>query len=264
MLSYVINLDRSPERLARFQAQAETAGMVVERLPGVDGSALSDAQVASALARRFQFQPLNRGELGVFLSHREAWRRLVVSGERLAAIFEDDAVLAPGLGLLLAEGDFETLPFEIIKLETGLRPVALSGKSHAIGTHHAVSELASWHGGTAGYVVTRGGAERLLGLTDPIADTVDQVMFHPFSAIRRRLSVGQIDPAPVIQHQRLAGPAQPGMASMTVPDRRRRGLFRYGPVRDLQRSLRKVGEAMQVYQAGLRGTRKVVPFEGEA
>ena len=264
MLCFVINLDRSPERLAAFRTQAEAAGLVVERLPGVDGGALSAADVAAALAPRFQFQPLSRGELGVFLSHKEAWRRLVDSESQMAAVFEDDAVLAPQLGELLANLDNQTLPFDVLKLETGLRAVAVHRQGHALGPRHVARELMSWHGGTAGYVITRAGAALLLTLTDPIADTVDQAMFHPFSTVRRQLRVGQAIPAPVIQRQRLPGTAAAAVVASTIATERRRRLFRYGFGRDLHRSARKVLEAIQLRLAGWRGSRQVVPFEGEA
>lgn len=263
MLCFVINLDRSPERLAAFGRQAAAAGLAVERLTGIDGAVLSAEEVAAALAPRFQFQPLNRGELGVFLSHREAWRRLVDSDRPVAAVFEDDAVLAPQLGQLLAHSDLQTLPFDVLKLETGLRPVALRRQAHRLGSHHVGHELMSWHGGTAGYVITRAGAARLLGLTEPIADTVDQAMFHPFSTIRRQLRVGQVIPAPVIQRQRMPGTAAAVVVASTIAIERRRGLFRYGFGRDLHRTGRKVLEAIQLRLAGWRGSRQIVPFEGE-
>lgn len=260
MHAYVINLDRSPERLVAFQAQAEAAGVAVERLSGVDGSTVSEAEVAAALAQRYRFQPLNRGELGVFLSHREAWRRLIASDSWGAAIFEDDAVLASGLGALLADPALAVLPYDVLKLETGLRPVAISRQGRAVGQEHAVHDLLSWHGGSAGYIVSRGGAARLLQLTEPIADTVDQGMFHPFSAIRRQLRVGQMVPSPVVQRQRLE---RDTVFVSTIAPARRGRLFRYGPGRDLHRMLRKALEAVQLQLARLRGKVRVIPFERE-
>ncbi len=38
---------------------------------------------------------LNRGEIGVFLSHRALWRRIVADGLDYAVIFEDDAAIEP-------------------------------------------------------------------------------------------------------------------------------------------------------------------------
>ena len=41
--AYLINLDRSPDRLARMQARFDEIGAAFVRIPAVDGKALSDA-----------------------------------------------------------------------------------------------------------------------------------------------------------------------------------------------------------------------------
>ncbi len=42
----VINLDRSPERLAEFGAEAARCGLDFERLPAIDGRLLADRDIA--------------------------------------------------------------------------------------------------------------------------------------------------------------------------------------------------------------------------
>ena len=62
MKAYLINLDRSPERLAHFSAQARRAGLAFERIAAVDGRTLDEAQRARSVSPRFEFQPLNPGD----------------------------------------------------------------------------------------------------------------------------------------------------------------------------------------------------------
>lgn len=95
MKTYLINLDRSTERLARERELFDRCGVPFERVPGVDGRKLSAEEIRRACNRfRFFLSTTRRvivGEIGVALAHLECWRRLLASGEDRAAIFEDDA-----------------------------------------------------------------------------------------------------------------------------------------------------------------------------
>jgi glycosyl transferase, family 25 len=92
--AYLINLDRSPERLAFFTGQAARSGLDVERIAAIDGRRMSDAERARSVSPSYEFQPLNPGEIAVFMSHRTAWQQLLDSGAPCAAVFEDDVVLS--------------------------------------------------------------------------------------------------------------------------------------------------------------------------
>ena len=68
-------------------------------MAAVDGARLTPQEVDQAYARR-RFRPaypfpLTRTEVGVFLSHRLAWRRIVDDALDFAFIFEDDAEIDP-------------------------------------------------------------------------------------------------------------------------------------------------------------------------
>ncbi|MCW2316493.1 GR25 family glycosyltransferase involved in LPS biosynthesis [Rhodoblastus acidophilus] len=99
--AFILHLERARQR--RPQAEALCAGlpMPAEILPAVDGSALNEPAIARVYARqlhapRFYFD-LNRAEIGAFLSHRSAWRRIVEDGLDYAVVFEDDAGIEPAL-----------------------------------------------------------------------------------------------------------------------------------------------------------------------
>lgn len=260
----MINLDRSPERLQHFVKQADNAHLEVTRIAAVDGAAMTVEERLAVSSRHPQFQPLNAGELGVFLSHRLVWRTLVESGDACAAIFEDDALLATDLGELLAGIDANPPRGDVIKLETTLRPVALGGEGVALGGRYEGHRLASWHGGTAGYVITRAGAMRLLTMTEPVADTVDQVMFNPLSRISRTLDVVQVSPAPCVQFDILYRADESEAFATTIKRRRRNGLFHYGMWGDLRRVLQRLAEQLlREFRGRMPGNRlRVVPFAG--
>ena len=82
-----------------------------EVLSAIDGERLTQQEVDQAYARR-RFRPaypfaLTRTEIGVFLSHRLAWRRIVDESLDFAFIFEDDAEIDPAAFAALVE--FATL-----------------------------------------------------------------------------------------------------------------------------------------------------------
>ena len=87
--------------------------MVVESdvLGAIDGARLTPQEVDQVYARR-RFRPaypfpLTRTEVGVFLSHRLAWRRILDDALDFAFIFEDDAEIDPAAFAALI--DFVTL-----------------------------------------------------------------------------------------------------------------------------------------------------------
>lgn len=243
MISLLINLDRSPERLAFFSAQAQRCGLVFERLSAVDGKRLSEADKAAAVATRFEFQPVNAGEIGLFMSHRACWQRIVESGEAFGAVFEDDAVLSMGIVEVLDGIDAQAPAADVLKLETTGRTVVLQSQRWTLSPQHQAGRLMTWHGGTAAYVVSRQGATRLLAATQPLADPVDQVMFNPMSRVSSSLTVLQVLPAVAMQKNILEAQAE-GSVFNTTLDRQHSGgkLFRHGLWIDLRRAWLKARE----------------------
>lgn len=97
--SFILHLERARQRRAQAEAIAAAVSMPTEILAAVDGLALSEADVSSVYARRIHaprfYLSLNRAEIGAFLSHRAAWRRIVEDDLDYAVVFEDDAQLDP-------------------------------------------------------------------------------------------------------------------------------------------------------------------------
>lgn len=100
MLRFLINLDRSPDRLVGVKTQLDRVGVQVERVSAVDGKLLSQDKLDAyndtisypkkALCPRY----LRAAEIGCFLSHRLCWQRLLDSDQKWALILEDDVVLS--------------------------------------------------------------------------------------------------------------------------------------------------------------------------
>ena len=87
---YVLNLDRSTDRLAHITGQLSAMSMPFVRIAAVDGRAYpttDDPEYSAARTRRFMGRELNAGELGCHQSHRAAARLFLAS----TALARDDS-----------------------------------------------------------------------------------------------------------------------------------------------------------------------------
>ena len=92
---FVINLDRSTDRLAHVRAEFAREGLTFERFPAVDGTKLPPE-----LVPYFRGSPLRPGEVGCYASHLSLWDRIAGRGGA-ALVCEDDISLPAGFAALL-------------------------------------------------------------------------------------------------------------------------------------------------------------------
>src|ERR1700744_466352 len=93
---YVINLERSPDRLRHMRTQAARVALAFERLDGVDGETLSAAELDGYRAAHAP-RPLTPGEVGCWLSHQRFWRALAAGDSPWGLVLEDDVALSAEL-----------------------------------------------------------------------------------------------------------------------------------------------------------------------
>src|SRR5262245_18494301 len=95
----VINLDRSPDRLAHIEAEFARAGMAFERFRAVDGCDLpEDAKPYFCDAAGRIVSRLTAGEIGCYASHLTIWQRIAARRYGPAALLcEDDIELSDDL-----------------------------------------------------------------------------------------------------------------------------------------------------------------------
>ncbi len=97
--AFILHLERAISREANVQSLSASLPIESEVIAAVDGARLTQQELDQAYARR-RFEPrypfaLTATEVGVFLSHRLAWRRIVDDALDFAFIFEDDAAIDP-------------------------------------------------------------------------------------------------------------------------------------------------------------------------
>ena len=97
MKTFVINLERNPERLAAIGARLDGLGIAYERIRAIDGRAFG-AEELKKHVRQFRWWcafgvKATPAQVGCAMSHASIYRKMVEEEISAACIFEDDASL---------------------------------------------------------------------------------------------------------------------------------------------------------------------------
>jgi glycosyl transferase family 25 len=154
--TWVINLDRAPDRLARLREQLERLGLPFTRLPAVDARAFTPAQRAQldepAFHRRHGMTPLP-GELGCYLSHIEVMHAFLAGDAEAALVLEDDVRLHDTLPAVLGALMRCRERWDVVKLSAvhSGTPVTVAD----LGGGHALAVMLSKCTGSSAYLMNR-------------------------------------------------------------------------------------------------------------
>lgn len=160
---YVINLDRSPDRLAAISADAAAIGLELQRVPAVDGAPVSPAERQRILDepgfRRLHGKIPMDGEYGCYASHLAVFDRFLESDADAAVIFEDD--VRPGSDFVpTVEAIAATDDWDVVKLMHHRLPAFRSCRTLGQGRELGLA----WFGPTgssACYLINRRAAQSL-------------------------------------------------------------------------------------------------------
>jgi glycosyl transferase, family 25 len=160
---FVINLDRSEDRLAHITREFERVGMAFERFPGVDRVALPDSVKAYFCDPTGRIvSPLRPGEIGCYASHLSVWQR-IVGRDYVGAVLvcEDDMALPDGFGALVASVvDHAPRGWSLINLSGRTKRAVVPMCKVANG--HQLVRFSRDPGSLAAYLINKDGARKLL------------------------------------------------------------------------------------------------------
>ncbi len=223
--AFILHLERATSRAATVQSLRASMGLESEVLAAVDGARLSPQEVDQAYARR-RFRPiypfpLTRTEVGVFLSHRSAWRRIVDDALDFAFIFEDDAEIDPSQFAALVEfatlerptWDYVLMPAQPIR--NGVVVASRGGLTLVRPDAPPLRAIAQ--------IVSRTAAERLLQRTLPFDRPIDTLMQMTWVTGQPVLIAS---PSPIRDVSRETGGSTVQRKSMGILDRLRHEAMR--------------------------------------
>jgi glycosyl transferase family 25 len=195
---YLINLDRSPDRLAHAAAELDRCGIPFTRVPAIDGKQLGDLpwpDFDDACYRRRHGKHPVPGEWGCYMSHVLAIKTFLASSDAPAALILEDDIVLPADFPALIEGILRHAPdWDMVKLVANRRGL-IAGAIPISGSYRmGVSLRATACSGA--YLLNRRAAARyaakLLPMTLPYDHEFDQGWLY---GLRVRI----VDPLPVSQ-----------------------------------------------------------------
>jgi glycosyl transferase family 25 len=178
--AYVINLARSDDRRRHISAQLDASGIDYEFVPAVDGAALSQADRESLVHPSIRGAPQwlsAPGVVGCALSHLDAYRRIVASGDRVAAVFEDDVVVNERTRAVMDELEPHVEDGDLVLLHFRSFAPCKFGRAGAVRLSMGLSLAPPLDPAapvaSAAYVISRSTAERLAAAVLPVHVSAD-------------------------------------------------------------------------------------------
>ena len=170
-----INLERDAERRTRLLAELRQIDMPSERFPAVWWADVPPEQASrwysdDLNARRY-YKPLRNGEKGCYASHIGAWQQLLASDAPALVVLEDDVRLTPQFAEVVKAIAALQEPWDMVKLLGRDREKVRSQRPLVPGT--ALVDYSRVPSMTAGYVVSRAGAAKLLAHRQPFGRPID-------------------------------------------------------------------------------------------
>lgn len=170
-----INLERDDERRERLQAQLQQVPLPSQRFAAVWWADVPAAQAqqwySDALNARQYYKPLRNGEKGCYASHIGAWQQLLASDATAMVVLEDDVRLTPQFTQVIDAIAALKEPWDMVKLLGRDHEKVRSQRPLVPGT--ALVDYRRVPSMTAGYVVSRAGAAKLLAHRQPFGRPID-------------------------------------------------------------------------------------------
>lgn len=179
-----VNLDRDDARRLRMEAEFARLGLPGERFPATLWTALTDAEqsryYSPAVNHQLFHKPLVNGEKGCYASHLRAWQWLLDSPHAALVVLEDDVRLKPEFGSVIDAIAALPAGWDMVKLlgraATGKQEKLRGQRALIPGTE--LVDYARIPSLTAGYVISRSGAEKLVKSRLPFGRPIDVDLRH--------------------------------------------------------------------------------------
>ena len=212
MKTYVINLDRSKDRLKAFRTLANLISLDFERSPATDAQDLSDYLVSeyqAIMPKRFR---MSRGEIACLISHQTVWQKIIDSGDPWAFVCEDDVYFDKNIRPLLESDNWLPVPAEIVNAYTCGKRTFYSTKNAFSCRGYHMFELKGWHPGAVAYFISAAACQKLLRFRGVYSAPADNYIFDPTLPAAKALTIYQLYPALCLVNRSLDSLLDPSRA----------------------------------------------------
>ncbi len=217
--SYVLNLDRHPDRFERLSAALKAQNIPFERFSAIDGSQIPASELDALVAPQGPVPRMTLGARACTASHMQILQKFLQSDADYALILEDDATisshLAADLQLILQKSDAGILNINRqTPMKSSQKRIIVSNRKPQTVQGYQLLTLAGVNYGTAGYVIDRPSAQKTLELYPYPNIPIDHMLFNPnISKLFGKIEIKQLFPALVQPRAELISSAQQGEVS---------------------------------------------------
>ncbi|WP_232788487.1 glycosyltransferase family 25 protein [Macromonas nakdongensis] len=173
---YFVNLACDSDRRQRMEREFARLGIQGRRFDAVLWTGLSEQERLRLYSEDLNLKqyhcPLVSGEKGCYASHLALWQQLCDGTDSAMVVLEDDVELSddfvPVIEAAMAKaGDWDMLKLISRSRENPRHATPLTSSGHQLITYRRIPSL------TAGYVITRAGAQKLLASRLPFGRPID-------------------------------------------------------------------------------------------
>ena len=197
----VINLARATERRAHMQAELQSAGIEAVFPPAFDMKEHDPEIMLQHCKPSGPWGTFQPGNMACTISHELAWERFLASDAEHAVILEDDVFISPDIAAWLGDMSWWPDDAQLVKIErwNGRDTKVLLARDGHVHLGRELRRLFGRHVGSAGYILNREGARRMLAHR-PFALSIDNYLFNRnASPAARSVTTYQVNPALVQQ-----------------------------------------------------------------
>ncbi|MDR0327832.1 MAG: glycosyltransferase family 25 protein [Planctomycetaceae bacterium] len=205
---YVINLDRSPERLNDFVQSFGAVGLEIVRVPAVDGSeiTLPHPDYNERKHQLYQGETTGMGVVGCYFSHIKALRQFLESDEETSLICEDDVSAKPELPQILDNLLVLKKHWDFVRLG-GLRAPSMRIGPWACSMYVPIRKLGNGYRlsvpvyyvpSAAAYLINRKAAEKMVACLLPMSLPYDYAFEQNW---RMKLTAMMTVPYPIVLNE---------------------------------------------------------------
>ncbi len=199
MRSYIINLERSTERLNDMLIQFVGKKAEYEIVNAIDGANYKGPYLNNSSCQIMDV-PLTVNEIACFISHRLCWEKIAHGSDSHGAVFEDDVLISSDAWEILEDIPIWLNKVDVLKVETFLAKVFFRRRKQRVTKKFSMLRAVSIHPGGAGYILSREAAAELLKETDAFLPcAVDNFLFYKSFYPKKNKKIYHLSPALCIQ-----------------------------------------------------------------
>jgi|GEM_PF-5503485 len=200
---YFLNLNRHEARFKYMRTQLDGQGLSWERFIATDALEASEEELNEYTDAEGPIPRMGKGARACTVGHFKIWKHFLETGASAAFILEDDALLSKHFAEFVGEALRHTAEVDILNFNRqnskGVHKKLVVSTANPIKNKlFEARQLLAPHYGTAGYMITREAAQRLVYEIKRTNMPIDCLLFSPnVSRVSREFRVYQTFPAMV-------------------------------------------------------------------